>query len=249
MSTYSLLQVSLAQAIARESLEDASVVVRSVARGDCAKLQRELFGILISGLAKDAATTFQAELKHRNFPTELVADEDLPQLHEPFTVQRLEVKGEVLLFTDFMGRIQTRTLTDLVFLAGGFLTQAEIKTDWEVNVRGQTSIRGGAPSIEIEKRRWEEAEPEFRLDFFFWAAPHRLRLALTGSTAIFYQGQPLRLRHPDGLLQMMAELLKLLPRARVNAGLGRHDASPYYPSVSCYEEEIRWHFHRLKPPA
>ncbi len=249
MATYSLLQVSLDQAIDRRSLEDASVVVRSLARGDCARLHRELFGILISGLVRDEAATFQAELKHRNFQTELVADEDLPQLHEPFTVQRFEVKGEVLLFTDFMGRIQTRPLTDLVFLAGGFLTQVEIKTDWEVNVRGQSSTRDGAPPIEIEKHRWEEDELEFRLDFFFWAAPNRLRLALTGNTAIFYQGQPLRLRHPDGLLQMMADLLKLLPNERVNAGLGRHDAKPYYPSVYCYEEEIRWHFHKLKPPA
>lgn len=249
MSTYSLLQISLDQSIDRGSLEDASVVVRSVARGDCARLHRELFGILISGLEREDAGTFQAELKRRNFPTEMIADEDLPQLHEPFTTQRFEVKGEVLLFTDFMGRIQTRPLTDLVFLAGGFLTQVEIKTDWEVNVSGQSSTRDGAPSIEIEKRRWEENEPEFRLDFFFWAAPNRLRLALTGSTAIFYQGQPLRLRHPDGLLRMMADLLALLPEKRVNAGLRRSDSDPCYPSVHCYEKEIRWHFHRLKPPA
>ena len=131
MDTCSLLQVSLAQTTARESLEDASVVVRSVARGDCARLQRELFGILISGLAKEEATTFQAELKRRNFPTEVVADQDLPQLYEPFKVQRFEVKGEVLLFTDAMGRSQTRPLTDLVFLAGGFLQALKLKSDWE----------------------------------------------------------------------------------------------------------------------
>ncbi len=249
MDTYSLLQVSLAQTIARESLEDASVVVRSVARGDCARLQRELFGILISGLAKEEATTFQAELKRRNFPTEVVADQDLPQLHEPFTVQRFEVKGEVLLFTDAMGRSQTRPLTDLVFLAGGFLQALELKSDWELRVSPSTSIRGGAPSIDIEKHSWEEHELELRLDFFFWAAPNRLRLALTANTAIFYQGLPMRLRHPEGLLRMMGDLLKLLPSERINAGLGRNDTKAYYPSVHCYEEEIRWHFHRLKPLA
>ncbi|MES2919922.1 MAG: hypothetical protein V4819_00095 [Verrucomicrobiota bacterium] len=249
MSTYSLLQVSQDQTIDRSSLEDASVVVRSVARGDCARLHRELFGILISGLAREDAEIFQAELKRRDFPTDVVADQDLPQLHEPFTVQRFEVKGDVLLFTDFMGRIQTRPSTDLVFLAGGFLTQVEIKTDWEMHVKGPRSTRGGAPTIEIEKHRWEEDELEFRLDFFFWAAPNRVRLALTGSTAIFYQGQPLRLRHPDGLLRMMTDLLKLLPKERVTAGLRRDDARPYYPSVHCYEEEIRWHFYHLKSPA
>ncbi len=249
MSTYSLLQVSLDQTIDRSSLEDGSVVARSVARGDCARLHRELFGILISGLAKEEAMAFQAELKRRNFPTEVVADRDLPQLHEPFTVQRFEVKGEVLLFTDAMGRSQARPLTDLVFLAGGFLRHLEFKSDWELRVSPSTSIRGGAPSLEIEKHSWEEQELEFRLDFFFWATPNRLRLALTGNTAIFYQGQPLRLRNTDGLLRLMADLLALLPRERVNAGLKRHDSAPYYPSVHCYEEEIRWHFHRLKPPA
>ena len=249
MSTYSLLQVSLDQTIDRESLEDASVVVRSVARGDCAKLHRELFGILISGLAKEDAVTFQVELKRRNFLTEVVADCDLPHLHEPFTVQRFEVKGEVLLFTDFMGRIQTRPLTDLVFLAGGFLKHLELKSDWELRVSPSKSMRGGAASLEIEKHSWEEHELEFNLDFFFWAAPNRLRLALSRNTAIFYQGQPLRLRDTDSLLQMMADLRTCLPAERINDGLKRHDALPRYPSIHCYEEEIRWHFHRLKASA
>jgi hypothetical protein len=46
METFSLLQTSLDQTIDRQSMEEASVAVRSVARADCAKLQRELFGIL-----------------------------------------------------------------------------------------------------------------------------------------------------------------------------------------------------------
>jgi len=249
MSTYSLLQVSLDQTIDRSSLEDASVVVRSVARGDCARLYRELFGILISGLEKKEAEIFQAELKRRHFPTQMVADRDLPRLHEPFTVQRLEVKEEVLLFTDFMGRMQTRPLADLVFLAGGFMTKVEIKTDWAMRVSDPSSTRDGAPKIEIEKHRWEEDELEFRLDFFFWAAPNRLRLSLCANTAIFYQGQLMRLRNKDGLLRMMADLLTLLPKERVNIGLMRQDGEPFYPSNHCYEEEIRWHFHRLKASA
>ena len=249
MSSYSLLQLSLDQSISREALEDASVAVRSIARGDCARLHRELFGILMSGLERPEAETFQAELKRRSFPTQLVVDENLPQLHEPFTVQRLEVKGEVLLFTDFMGRIQTRPLTDLVFLAGGFLRHPEFKSNWELRLSPSKSIRGGAPHLDIEKQSWEEQELGFHLDFFFWAAPNRLRLALAGNTAIFYQGQPIRLKNTDGLLQMMTDLLTLLPKERVNGGLKRPNAEPFYPSARCYEEEICWHFHRLKASA
>ena len=50
METFSLLQESLDQSIDRQSLEDASDAAPSVARADCGRLQRELFGILISRL-------------------------------------------------------------------------------------------------------------------------------------------------------------------------------------------------------
>ncbi len=82
MATYSLLQVSLNQTIDRESLEDASTVVPSIARADCSHLQRDLFGIVVSNLPIDEAKAFQAELKRRGFPTDLVADHELPMLHE-----------------------------------------------------------------------------------------------------------------------------------------------------------------------
>jgi hypothetical protein len=87
------LQVSLDQTIDRESLEEASVVVPSVARADCAHLQRDLFGIVVSNLPLEEARAFQAELKRRGFPTDVVADEELPVLHEPFTIQRIETGG------------------------------------------------------------------------------------------------------------------------------------------------------------
>jgi hypothetical protein len=50
MATFSLLQLSLDQTIARESLEEASAVLPSVALADCALLQRDLFGIMVSNL-------------------------------------------------------------------------------------------------------------------------------------------------------------------------------------------------------
>lgn len=129
METYSLLQTSLDQTIDRRSLEDASVAVPSVARADCARLQRELFGMVVSGLAYQEALAFQAELARRNFPTEVVADCDLPVLHESFQIQRIGCRGEVLVLTDSMGRERPRPLTDLVFLAAGFIEGVEFKTE------------------------------------------------------------------------------------------------------------------------
>lgn len=246
METYSLLQLSLDQTIARESLEDASAVVRSVSRADCAKLQRELFGILISGLEWDEAVAFQAELKHRDFPTELVADDDLPVLHEPYTIQRIALNGRTLDFADAMGRVQTRPVEDLIFLAGGFSTRTELKTMEYQKVDYSTR---GMPRLVTDREAREEHSEEFRLDFFFTTAPHRLQARLSGANAMFYQDHSLRLRLRGGLLATMEELRALLPPERTNSGLQRRDAATAYPNLSSYEKEIRWHFHRCRSSA
>lgn len=243
MASYSLLQLSLDQSIDRASLEDASVVARSVSRADCAKLQRELFGIVVSGLAVDEALAFQAELARRGFPTELAEDDEVPGLHAPYTVQRIAVNGRVLGFTDAMGRTQQRPLSDLVFLAGGFSTRRMFKT----KERPRLEIDDNGIRIGTEKETREQDSGEFRLDFFFTTAPHRLQARLSESNALFYQDKPLRMRLRDGLLEMMAELRALLPPERTNAGLKRTNAEPAYPNAESYEEEIRWHFHRLIP--
>ena len=246
MSTYSLLQVTLDQRIDRDALEEASRVASSVARADCARMGRDLFGILISGLGFSEASAFQAELMRWNFPTDLVADDALPLLHEPFTVQALEVIGEVLVFSDAMGRKQTRPLTDLVFMAGGFVQQIEFKRDSQLTLVNPVS---GGPTVEIERRRWEENRTEFRLDFFFWASPNRLRLSMSESTTFFYQGHPLRLRHAAAIHAMVDDLLTLLPPERINVGLKSHHQPILYPGKTSYEEEIRWHFYQLTPRA
>lgn len=243
MSTYSLLQLSLDQTISREDLEDASVVAPSVARADCFRLQRELFGILVSSLPFDEARTFQAELLRRGFPTEVVPDDEIPLLHEPFGIQRFSENGDILQFTDSLGRVQTRPLSDLVFLAGGHVERSRMKI--VENQHMDYSTRG-MPSLESKRSVVQESEGEFHLDFFFWTEPNRLRLALTRGSTIFYQNQPLRLRDTDTLRTVVASLRHLLPPERRNGGISSDTA---YPSSLCYEEEIRWHFHRLKSPS
>jgi hypothetical protein len=44
---FALVQMSLDQTIDREALEDAGVASKSIPRPDCAKSQKELFGIVI----------------------------------------------------------------------------------------------------------------------------------------------------------------------------------------------------------
>ena len=245
MSTYSLLQVSLEQTIDRESLEMVSDVVPSLARADCAHLQRDLFGIVVSNLPLQEATAFQAELKRRGFPTDLVADHELPVLHEPLTIQRIEIKEKALLFIDTMGRQQTRALDDLVFVAGGHLTQNRLKSVLVLESPERSHELQHRARLE-QRHRFEDV-PEFRLDFFFWASPNRLRASVSAESTMFFRDRPLRLRDTALILGAMMDLRELLPSERVGAGLKRSDTNNFYPSFKSYEEEIRWHFYRLTP--
>lgn len=247
MSTYSLLQVSLDQTFDRESLEEASVVVPSVARADCAHLQRDLFGIVVSNLPLEEAKAFQAELKRHGLPTDVVADDELPVLHEAFTIQRIETGAEALVFTDTMGRQQTRTLDDLVFVAGGFLTQSKLKPVMVMESGSPARLHSFQDPAHLERRHRVQDSPEFRLDFFFCSAPNRLRASVSAESMMFFQGRPLRLGDTALLLGAMMDLQELLPPERVGAGLRRSDTKTFYPSLRSYEEEIRWHFHRLTP--
>ena len=249
MSTYSLLQVSLDQTIDRESLEEASVVIPSVARADCAHLQRDLFGIVVSNLPFEEAKAFQAELKRRGFSTDVVADDELPVLHEPFTIQRIEIGAGVLVVTDAMGRMQTRLLDDLVFVAGGFLTKNTTKSTTGPEF-GMWSPRPNSSPDSLspaERRYFQEEMRLFQIDLFFWNAPNCLRASVSAKSTMFFQGRPLRLRDTALLLGAMMDLQELLPPERVGAGLRRSDTTTFYPSLRSYEEEIRWHFHRLTP--
>lgn len=243
MGTYSLLQVSLDQVIDRESLEDASDAASSIARADCAKLQRELFGIVVSGLAYDEALAFQTVLTDRDFPTEVVADHELPVLYESCQIQRIDYGDEELVLTDSMGRVRTRPLADLVFVAAGYLKHLRIKSEW----RQSLEFEGGRSGFQLVNKResHEELELEFRLDFFFWSEPNRLHAALANNTAIFHRGQPLRLRNGRALDDLMAAMGALLPQERLSSGLRAPATGRFYPNLHSYEEEIRWHFHRL----
>ena len=246
MSTYSLLQVSLDQTIGRAELEEASDVVKSVARADCAHLQRDLFGIVVSNLPLDEAQAFQTELKRRGFPTDVVADDELPVLHDPFTIQRIDIQKDSLVFTDTMGREQNREISDLVFVAGGFLTRSKMKSVMVMESNSPARVHAFQDPAHLETQHRVQDIPEFRLDFFFYSPPNRLRASVSPESMMFFRGRPLRLRDTALLLGAMMDLQELLPSERIGSGLKRSDTQNFYPSLRSYEEEIRWHFHRLK---
>jgi hypothetical protein len=249
METFSLLQTSLDQTIDRQSIEQASSVARSIVRADCARMQRELFGILVSRLERAEVLAFQIALARFGFPTEVVADSELPVLQESFQIQRIEQRGELLVLTDSMGRERARPLPDLVFLSAGFFNRIEFKTVWHQHLDFGRGVHHGKgmPQMVIDREFREETELHFRIDFFFQSEPHRLHAILGPETAIFHQGKPLRLKDRTGLEELMTAMASLLPPDRLNSWLYEPNNGRVYPNLQCYEEEIRWHFHQLKP--
>lgn len=248
MATFSLLQVSLDQTIDRESLEEASDAAPSIARADCAAMQRNLFGILVAGLPLVEAISFQTALLSHDFPTEVLADDDIPALHEAFTIQRIAFTKDALSFTDTIGRVTVRPMEDLVFVAGGFLTRSVTKSTAVVRFKlgGRHSSANTSPYDGPERIYRQEDTPEFRVDIFFSSSPHRLRASVSAESMMFFRDRPVKLRETALLLGAMMDLNELLPADRVGSGLKRTDTKNYYPSLRSYEEEIRWHFHRLK---
>jgi hypothetical protein len=245
-ATYSVLQSSLDQAIPLAALEEAADVAASIVRTDMLALHRDLFGIIISSLPPAEAHAVQATLMRHGFPTEIVADDDLPLLHEPFTIQRIDLRKDELLFTDMMGCEHCRPLTDLVFAAGGFLDETKLKTKLAQPPRWfETRSSSGELANRSQRQHSLDEVRTFRLDFFFHTAPNRLRAAVSADSTIFFQGRPVRLRDTALLLGAMMDLRQLLPRERLNLGLLLTETNLVYPSRKSYEEEIRWHFHQL----
>lgn len=248
METFSLLLKSLDQTITRGMLEEASDAAHSVARADCPRLLRENSGILVSRLPRDEAHAFQAALAGRGFETEIVADAALPVLHETYQIQRVETREEALVLTDSLGRERVRPPTDLVFLAAGFLNRIEFKTEWRQNIETAQRSQYGPPMQKLVSKieHVEETEQIFRMDFFFWAEPNRFHLPLSHETSIFHQGAPIRMKLRGAIELMMSDLAKLLPPERLNRPMRDPLQPRVYPSLASYENEIRWHFHRLK---
>lgn len=247
MSTFSLLLRSLDQTLDRSALEDASVAVRSMARADAARLLREMNGILVSRLEWADATAFQQALLDRSFPTDIVADAEIPSLHQGFQIQSVTIREEVMLLTDSMGRERVKPISELVFIASGFVNRLDMRTETH-QFLDFSGPRGGAPSVVTERELVEENKTLFRIDFFFWTDPHRIQLLLGEDTTVFHQGRPVRLRDSGSLQTLVTAMSALLPPER----LGMDPGAPVrriHPNLRSYENGIRWHFHRLKPPA
>lgn len=241
MPTFSVLQISLDQMIERDSFLEAAEGAETVPKADLAQAYRDLYGIVVSSVPLGDAQLIKRALDARNFPVEVVNDEELPPLPDEFQVQRVEVEGEWLRFTDSMGRVTSRALADLVFLSGGSMLRTRAKSENVLNP--SKGWRKNDPETRMERVYKEEAGKEFRIEFFFWSAPQRLKLTLVATNAIFVNGRNIQLHKEEEIATAARELRALLPEERTSTGIRKPET--LYPSLRSYAEEIRWHFYQI----
>jgi hypothetical protein len=248
---YALLQRSLDQTISRADMEAASLAVKSVARADCARLQRELFGIVVDNLSREDALAFQAALRQRNFDTELVKTDELPRLPDAVRGFALRIEPDALVSVDMYQRERRFGWESFVFAAAGFLQRLRPRPhrnmEWVLEPRGKTMRK----SLQMVTEQRLTPTPEFRLDCFFAVEPFRLQWVLSGESLLTVDNQRLSLRSRPQLRSLMARL-RFLPAERLNLGIHKAtgDEEFEYPSLRAFEEEIIWSFYRLtrQPP-
>jgi hypothetical protein len=241
---YALLQPTLDLKIPRETLEEASVVAPSVARGDCARLARELFGIVVRDLPLQEAQAFQSALARKGVQTELVRLADLPLLVPPVRRRGIRFEGDHFTAFDGLGRGDRHPWSEVQFAAGGLvhLTKYQQKNALEWGYR---SGPHGSISRFVEVRPGEKVvkEEEFRLELFLSCEPYRLQFPAREDSLLRMDDLQLRFRQKDALLSLLSRVAALLPPACQNQGMLAAGRGEWlrYPNPGSFDEELTWH--------
>ncbi|HTS18280.1 MAG TPA: hypothetical protein VMP11_11950 [Verrucomicrobiae bacterium] len=244
---YALLQKSLDQTIGRGTLEDAAAASKSIPRPDCARLQKELFGILVQDLEYEPARALQRELFARNFPTEVVDQSQLPVLNEPASGQEFQLESDAFVVNDLYGAVVRYPWDQFVFAAAGYVLRLVDRPHvrmWEVE-RDPFASRHAPVKHPIDYKL--ENVPQFRIEFFFAVEPYRFRWCWDSETIIRVNQDPVRFSQREKLASLLQQLAGFLPPERLNSGIRKLTAGGYftYPGVHAFEEEIIWSFYQL----
>src|SRR5271169_6825060 len=112
---FAVLQTSLDHPITREVLESAIMATHQLAKPDCARLQRESFGVLVGSLSQDDALALQAALRARGIETEAVDESNLPVLPAPYRPQSFTTAPEGVTVADYTFQTTLLPMSKFVF--------------------------------------------------------------------------------------------------------------------------------------
>ncbi len=218
-------------------------------RPDCARLLRELFGIIAGNLSQTDALALQAALKARNITTEAVDETVLPVLPLPRRVRSLKLVEDGITLVDIYDRETSYEWQHIVFAAGGGLLHLKSVQDQALKEVYVPGGRGGASDVRtvIVTGHHFENVPEFRLELFVPTESPRVQWVLTKDWVLTVNDAHLRLRDGDQLASLLGALGNALAPEHVNLGIKKAMASePFrYPSVHAFEEEIVWSLYQM----
>ena len=246
---YAVLQTSLEQPIDRETLEEAIMATEGLAKPDCARLQKESFGIVARGLSQDDAIALQAALQARNVPTEVLDESALPALVEPKRGHALKLAQAGVVVVDLYDRETLYEWEHIVFAAGGGLLHLRSIQDQKLKDVYVLGGYGGSSNIQsmIVTGHHYENLLEFRLELFLPVKSPRVQWVLTKDSMIIVNNEHLRLRDGQELAQLLSRLGSALAPEQVNTGIKKVMAGEefVYPSIHAFEEEIIWSLYQL----
>jgi len=246
---YAVLQTSLEQSIDRETLEEAIMATEGLAKPDCARLQKELFGIVTRGLSQDDALALQAALQARNIATEVVDESVLPVLPLPRRVRALKFVETGIGLVDLYDHETSYEWQHIVFAAGGGLLHLRSIQEQklkDIYMPGGYNLSTNTRPAIITAHHYDNL-PEFRLELFLPVESPRVQWVLTKDSIIIVDDSHLRLRDGAELAQLLSRLGGALALEQVNTGMKKVMAGEefVYPSVHAFEEEIIWSLYQL----
>jgi hypothetical protein len=246
---YAVLQTSLDQSISRETLEEAVMATEALSPPDCARLVRELFGIIATNLSQGDALALQAALQARNIPTEVVEESRLPALPQPRRVRALNLTEAGIDLIDLYDKVTSYDWQHVVFAAGGGLLHLRSVQDHKLETVYVPGGRGGSSDVRavvVTDHHFENL-PEFRLELFLPVESPRVQWVLTTNSVITINDAPLRLRDADRLASLLSLLGKVLSPEQSNLGIKKalNGEVFRYPALPAFEQEIVWSLYRM----
>lgn len=246
---YAVLQTSLEQPIDRETLEEAVMATEALSPPDCARLVRELFGIIARDLSQADALALQAALQARDIPTEVVEESRLPALPQPRRVRALNLTEAGIELIDLYDQVTSYEWQHLVFAAGGGLLHLRSVQDHKLETVYVPGGRGGSSDVRavvVTDHHFENL-PEFRLELFLPVESPRVQWVLTKDSVITVNDAHLRLRDGDQLASLLSTLGNALAPEQTNLGIKKAMSGEEfsYPSVHAFEEEIVWSLYQM----
>ena len=241
--SHAVIQKSLNQTIDRTTLEEISTVAPSVARGDCARLARELFGIVVQNIGREEARDFARHLTAAGFPAEAVPQHELPLLPTPARKRGLTWTDDHLVVYDGMMREQVFPREEVRFAAGGFMARQQYQAEWSYEWVVRPSFRGGTvQKVAVKDLENLVKDTVFRLELHLGREPFRLLFQVDHDSMLKVHGGMIRFRQKEELLNLLRDWGNLLGRDGCNLGIqaAMEQAPMIYPNAGAFEEELTW---------